>query len=322
MGRLSLTEAKAFPRCIVFLALAVIVALSAGCEKSQQHQETPSGPQTFASPSDASTALYNAAKSGDTKALLAIFGSDASDLILSGDPVQDKAGRDYFTSAYDEMHRWGNLQDGGKVLSVGADNYPLPFPLIKNSSGQWYFSSTEAKQEVVARRIGDNELATIGVLNAMADAQHDYFAQTHDGASVHQYAQKFVSDQGKQNGLYWNAVDDQPESPLGPLAAQASADGYGGKSEPPQPFHGYLFRIITKQGAHAHGGAENYIVNDHMTRGFAILAYPADYRNSGVTSFLINQDGVVFQKDLGPQTAELAKSIDEFNPDQSWAQVE
>jgi Protein of unknown function (DUF2950) len=320
MQRLSFTAASALPRYIVFLALAAIVAFSAGCQKSQQ--AAPTGPQTFASPDDASKAVYNAAKAGDTNALLKIFGPQSADLVVSGDPVQDQAGREKFTASYDEMHRWRKLADGGMVLSIGADNYPMPIPLLKNSAGQWYFDGVSAKDEVVARRIGDNELSTVGVLNAMADAQHEYFDDTHDGASIHQYAQKFVSDTGQHNGLYWNAPEDQPESPLGPLAANASAEGYGGKSASPQPFHGYFFRILTKQGEHAKGGAKDYIVNGHMTHGFAILAFPSEYRNSGVMSFLINQDGVVFQKDLGPQTADVAKSITEFNPDDTWSPVE
>ncbi len=255
--------------------------------------------------------------------MLAIFGPDAIDLIISGDPVQDKAARDKFTADYDQMHRWGRLTNGGRVLNVGADNYPLPFPLLKNSSGQWYFNSAEAKDEILARRIGGNELQTIEVLNAMADAQADYFSQTHDGSNVHQYAQKFVSDEGKQNGLYWKPAEGQPESPLGPLAANASTEGYGGgNSQAPQPFHGYFYRIITKQGDHAKGGAKDYIAKGHMTAGFAILAYPADYRNSGVMTFLTNQEGGVFQKDLGETTADLAKAITEFNPDDTWKPVE
>ncbi len=246
-----------------------------GCQKSQQ-APAPSGPKTFASPDDASQSLYEAAKAADSNALLAIFGPGATELIVSGDPVQDKAARDKFVANYDEMHRWGTLTNDGRVLNIGAENYPFPFPLEKNASGQWYFDSDSAKHEILARRIGDNELAAIGVLNAMADAQADYFTQSYDGSNVHQYAQKIASDEGKQNGLYWKSADDQAESPLGPLAASANAEGYGGNTQPAtQPFHGYFYRILTKQGNHAHGGAKDYIVNGNMTGGFAILAYPA-----------------------------------------------
>jgi hypothetical protein len=320
MTRLRLTDTKTYQPCIALLAFVAIIAFSVGCQKSEQ---APSGPKTFASPEAAATAVYEAAKAGDGGALLAIFGPGATELIISGDPVQDKAARDKFAAGYDQMHRWGKLKNGGMVLNIGAENYPFPFPLLRNSSRQWYFDSGGAKEEILVRRIGDNELAAIDVLNAMADAQHEYFSQTHDGSNVHQYAEKFISDEGKQNGLYWKAAENPPGSPLGPLAANASAEGYGGNpQQAPQPFHGYFFRILTKQGDHAHGGAKSYIVKGNMTRGFSILAYPAEYRNSGVMTFIINQDGVVFQKDLGEGTADIAKTMDEFNPDDTWNGVE
>lgn len=219
------------------------------------------------------------------------------------------------------MHRWRKLKDGTLVLNIGAENYPFPFPLLKSPSGQWYFDSNSAKQEILARRIGDNELSAIDVLNAMAEAQSDYFSQTHDGSQVHQYAQKFISDDGKQNGLYWETTGDQPESPLGPLAAYASAEGYTNKTKTSQPFHGYLYRIFTKQGDQVQEGARDYIVDGNMTGGFAILAYPAEYAVSGVMSFLINEDGTVLEKDFGDMTTEVAKAISEFNPDGTWAPV-
>jgi hypothetical protein len=320
MTRHGLTAPKTQSRRIAVLAFAATILFAAGCTKSQQGAAS-SGPQTFASPDDASTAVHKAAKSGDSSGLLTIFGPDAAELIVSGDPVQDKAGRDKFAGQYEEMHRWRNLTNGGEVLMIGSENYPFPFSLLKNSSGRWYFDSASAKEEILARRIGGNELATVDVLNAMSDAQIEYFSHTHDGSSVYQFAQKFVSDAGKQNGLYWKAADDQPESPLGPLAAEASADGYGGGTQP-APFHGYFYRMITKQGGHAQGGTKNYIVNGNMTGGFAILAYPAEYRNSGVMTLMINQDGNVYEKDLGAQTADLAKSITEFDPDDTWKPVE
>jgi hypothetical protein len=319
MTRPRLSDMKTYLRCIVLVAVAATIAFPGGCQKSEQ---APSKPKAFASPDAAAGALYDAAKAGDSNALLAIFGPGPTELIVSGDPVQDKTARDKFAASYDQMHRWGKLKNGGMVLDIGAENYPFPFPLLRNSSGQWYFDSSKAKEEILVRRIGDNELGTIDVLNAMADAQAEYFNQTHDGSKVHQYAQKFVSDEGKQNGLYWKAAEDQPESPLGPLAANASADGYGGNQQTPQPFHGYFYRILTKQGDHAQGGAKNYIVNGNMTLGFAILAYPAEYRNSGVMTLIINRDGLVFQRDLGEKTSELAKSMTVFNPDDTWRPVE
>jgi hypothetical protein len=306
-------------RSLLFATLMATTATFVGCNKSQP---TASGPQSFASPEDAGQAIYAAAKSGDSNGLVSIFGTDAKDLIFSGDPVQDKAGLDLFASRYYEMHRWGKLANGGTVLDVGAENYPFPFALLKNSAGQLYFDSSSAKQEILARRIGGNELATVDTLNAIADAQVEYFSQTHDDSHARQYAQKFVSDDGKQNGLYWKPADEnQPESPLGPLAAYASAEGYTGNTQP-RPFHGYFYEILTRQGERARGGAKEYVVKGAMTGGFAILAYPAEYGNSGVMSFLINQDGVVFESDLGENSMAAAKAINAFNPDGAWKPVE
>jgi hypothetical protein len=305
-----------------FLCALVAIALcSVGCNRSQQ-SAAPGGPQTFASADVAGQAIYAAAKAGDTNALLGIFGSGAKQLLLSGDPVQDKAALDTFSQKYDEMHRWGKLTQGGLVLDVGAENYPFPFALKKNSAGQWYFDTSSAKAEILARRIGDNELSTIEVVNAMKGAQAEYFSQSRDGSKVHAYAQKFVSDDGKQNGLYWTVAEGEPESPIGSFAAYASSEGYSNNSQAPQPYHGYFFRMITKQGPQAQGGAKDYIVNGNMTGGFAILAYPAEYANSGVMSFLINQDGDVFEKDLGANTSEVAKTITSFDPDNTWTAVE
>jgi hypothetical protein len=316
-GLIRLALMKINSRNLLFVTLVAVTALAVGCNKSQP---APSGPQTFASPEAAGQAIYAAAKSEDSNVVLAIFGTEAKELIISGDPVQDKAALDLFTSRYDEMHRWGKLANGGMVLDVGAENYPFPFALLKNSSGQWYFDTNSAKQEILARRIGGNELATVDTLNAIADAQAEYFSQTHDDSHVRQYGQKFISDDGKQNGLYWKPADEnQSESPLGPLVAYASAEGYAG---PPHPFHGYFYRILTKQGEQARGGAKEYIVTGAMTGGFAVLAYPAEYGNSGVMSFLINQDGVVFQSNLGENTTDAAKAITAFNPDDAWKPVE
>ena len=303
----------------VSLAAVLMIVLSVGCQKSPQ---SAAGPKTFASQDEAAKAVYDAAKAGDSNALLKIFGADSKDLLFSGDGVQDKKALDTFTTSYDQMHRWGALRDGGLVLDVGSENYPFPFPLQRNASGQWYFDNNSAKEEIVARRIGGNELAAIGVLYAMADAQAEYYSQTHDGSTVQQYAQKFISSEGKQNGLYWKAAEGQPESPLGPLAAYASAEGYAVSTQESKPFHGYFYRIIAKQGDRAQGGAQDYIVHGHMSARFAILAYPAEYRRSGVMSFFINQDGLVVQKDLGEKTADAAKSIVEFNPDETWKPVE
>jgi hypothetical protein len=325
MSRVRSARTKVFSCSKCVLLLAAIALVSIGCSKSQPSSSTEAvsaAPQTFASADLAGQAIYTAAKAGDTNALLSIFGSAAKELLLSGDPVQDKAALDTFARQYDEMHRWGKLTKGGLVLDVGAENYPFPFALKKNEAGQWYFDTSSAKDEILARRIGGNELSAIDVLNAMGVAQAEYFSQLHDVAKSHAYAQKFVSDEGKHNGLYWPVAEGDSGSPLGPLAEFAASEGYSSASEEPQPYHGYYFRMLTSQGPQAHGGAKNYIVNGSMTGGFAIFAYPADYGNSGVTSFLINQDGTVLQKDLGDDTAAIAKTITSFDPDNTWAAVE
>ena len=325
MSRVKSAGQNYFSCGTLVLLWAALALLPAGCGKSQPSSATEGAsatPQTFASPDLAAQAVYTAAKAGDTNTLLGIFGSGAKELLLSGDSVQDKAALDDFTRQYDQMHRWGKLTSGGLVLDVGADNYPFPFALKKNEAGQWYFDTASAKHEILARRIGGNELSTIDVLNAIAAAQAEYFAQAHDGAKAHTYAEKFVSDEGKHNGLYWPAAEGESGSPLSSLAEFAASEGYSGASQESQPYHGYYFRILTSQGPLAHGGARNYIVKGSMTGGFAILAYPAEYANSGVMSFLINQDGIALQKDLGADTAEIAKTITAFNPDNTWEPVQ
>ncbi|MBV8114888.1 MAG: DUF2950 domain-containing protein [Silvibacterium sp.] len=274
----------------------------------------------FATPDDAANAFIAAGRAGDRNALLAIFGPDSKDLLESGDPVQDKNGVSAFLKRYDVMHRWRKIADGSEVLVVGADNFPFPIPLKKNSDGRWFFDTAAGKEEILNRRVGRNELAVIDLCDAVVGAQAEYYSQKHDG--VKQYAQKFLSDPGQQNGLYWPDTPGQPKSPVGPLAAQATADGY--KSDPAhhQPFHGYYFAMLTKQGPDAPGGAKDYIVNGKMTGGFAVVAYPAKYGDSGVMTFIVDKDGVVLQKDLGKTTDQVASAITEFNPDKSWIVVE
>ena len=265
-------------------------------------------------------ALAAAVKAEDHNALLAIFGQGSADLIFSGDAAQDKLTFEHFTTAYDKMNRWRKQTNGSEILFVGADNNPFPIPLKQNSSAQWYFDTVAGKDEILARRIGDNELAAIDVINAMGDAEAEYLSQRHDG--VRQYARKFISDQGKQNGLYWESPEGQPKSPLGPLAAYAaSTEDFDLQSHKQQPFHGYFYRILTKQGPDAKGGTKDYVVNGKMTGGFALVAYPEKYGDTGITTFILNSSGVVYQKNLGKDTTELAKSMSEFNPDKTWAPV-
>jgi hypothetical protein len=271
----------------------------------------------FTSPDDAGNGLLDAAKSGDQNAVLAIFGPQSKEIIFSGDAVQDKATVDAFVAAYGVMHRWRKMPDEAQVLLIGADNFAFPIPLKKSGAGQWFFDVAAGKDEILARRIGRNELAVIDICGALADAEAEYFSQRHEGAK--QYAVKFISDSGKQNGLYWDSPEGQPKSPLGPLVAFATTEGYSAKPNSHMPFHGYYFHILSRQGSHAQGGAKDYVVDGKMVGGFAFVAYPAEYRNSGVMTFIINQDGVLLQKDLGKTTTETAIAITEFDPDDSWS---
>jgi Protein of unknown function (DUF2950) len=296
--------------------LLLIIVLVA-CNKSNK----PSV-RVFASPEDAGTTLLEAAKSGDQNAALAIFGPESKEIIFSGDAVQDKATIDAFVAAYGVMHRWRKMRDGTQVLLIGADNFPFPIPLKKSGSGQWFFDTEAGKDEILTRRIGRNELAVIDVCGALADAQAEYFSQRHADGSTKQYAAKFISDTGKQNGLYWDSPEGQPKSPLGPLAAFATTEGYSVKPNAHTPFHGYFFHMLTRQGAHAPGGAKDYAVNGKMVSGFAFVAYPAEYGNSGVMTFIINQDGVLLQKNLGKTTTETASAMSEFDPDAGWSPVQ
>jgi hypothetical protein len=274
--------------------------------------------KTFGSPGEAALALYTAAKNGDNDSLNAIFGSQSTRILHTGDDVADKNAVTRFIQNYDQMHRVVIQPDQTATLYLGAQNWPMPIALAKNSAGQWYFDTTRGMMEILYRRIGSNEEDAIDVLHSLIDAQKEYASTTHDGAKVKQYAARLFSEEGKHNGLYWKTADNEPASPIGPLLADAADEGYRRKQGQPNPFHGYIFRLLTKQGAAAKGGARDYMTNGQLTRGVAIIAYPAEYRNSGVMTFIVNQDDVVYEKDLGPDTATMAAGITEFNPDNTW----
>jgi Protein of unknown function (DUF2950) len=281
----------------------------------------PPGQSTFSSAAEASRALFRAAQAGDERALLKIFGPDGKEIVSSGEAVEDKNGIERFVKKYQEMNRLVEEPDGTIRLYIGAENWPMPIPLV-NKSGAWYFDTEAGREEILFRRIGRNEIAVIRVLQELVDAQKEYYSEPRDNA-FKQYAQKFVSDQDKHNGLYWKTSNGETESPIGPLVAYASSEGY--PKDPnfgPGPFQGYYYGLLTRQGKNASGGAKNYIVNGNMTRGFAFLAYPAEYGASGIMSFIVDQDGIVYQKDLGPNTVELAKTLREYNPDKTWVKVE
>lgn len=282
-----------------------------------------SGQKTFSSAAEATQTLIAALEANDQPALLSILGPDAKEIISSGDPVEDKNRRAEFVQKYRQMHRLVIEPDGMTTLYIGAENWPAPIPLV-HKGDVWFFDTPFGKQEILYRRIGRDELATIQVCRELVDAEKEYYSQPHDGNPNKQYAQKLFSEPGKHNGLYWKPASGEPESPIGPLVAAASAEGYAPpySDEKPQPFHGYYFRILTGQGAKAPGGAHSYIDNGAMTRGFAVLAYPAEYRSSGVMTFIVNEDGIVYEKDLGSKTAEFAKSLTAYDRDKSWRKAD
>jgi DUF2950 family protein len=284
--------------------------------------EESASQQVFPSPDAAVSALVAASKADDIKALNSILGPEADQIVSSGDPVADNNARDNFVRRYQEMHRLAYDDQGRVIAYIGAENWPVPIPLVKKNGG-WVFDTAAGKEELLYRRIGRNELFTIDVLEDLGEAQEEYASEPRDGESTSQFAQKIMSDIGKRNGLYWETAEGQTESPIGPLVASATTEGYqkdnGGSSI---PFHGYYYKVLTRQGKNAPDGAKNYLLNGKMTKGFAFLAYPAEYRASGVMTFMINQDGVVVQKDLGPDTVKLASEITEFNPDKSWQEVD
>ncbi len=276
------------------------------------------GQQTFGSAQAAVDALVVALKQDDSAALARMLGSDAQKLLSSGDAAEDKQDQQQFLDKYAQMHRLVTEGNGLTTLFVGAENWPAPIPLAHRGH-LWYFDTPAGEKEVLYRRIGENELTVVQICDELVDAENQYHAQPHDGSGVKQYAQKMVSSPGREDGLYWQVASGGVESPLGPMLAAAEAEGYPpGASLRRMPFHGYYYRILKAQGAHAPGGAKSYLSGGKMTAGFAFLAYPAQYRSSGVMTFLVGSNGVVYQKDLGPQTEKIAKSIAVFDPDRTW----
>ncbi len=321
-GRVDMSSVSLkYCQCLLFVFFLALF-LTCGCSKPEKSGETKvrASIETFGSPDDAGKALVQAAKSGDRNVMIRIFGPSTEELIYSGDAERDEDSLSAFVSDFDTMHRWRKLENGSQLLLTGADNQPFPIPLTKNATGQWFFDIDAGKKELLARRIGKNELAAIDVCAAIAAAQTEYYDQQYDGHK--QFAQKLLSDAGKQNGLYWQPADGQPKSPLGPSIAFATEETNKIRPDLHQPFYGYYFRMLYKQGRNARGGAKGYIVNGNMTEGFAIAAYPAKYGDSGIMTFIVDQTGVIYQKDLGKTTDQLAAAMTEFNPDRSWEKVE
>jgi hypothetical protein len=328
---------SAWIRPVVLVAVAM-VALQSGSPVGAQTQPPASAgapvpaaptapklaavqPKRFASAEEAAQAFVAALRAGDTKTLLGILGSEGRTLISSGDPVADREGRERFVQAYDAKN---SLVPTGAamVLRIGDDDWPFPIPLVKDRE-QWRFDARRGREEIIARRVGRNELNTMQVCLAYVDAQREYFAEDRDGDGILEYAQQFSSSAGKRDGLYWPTQPGEPPSPLGDLVVGAQAKGYRlAKTAGPAPFHGYLFRIVTGQGPAARDGAYDYVVGGHMIAGFGLVAFPAEYGASGVMSFIVNHDGIVYQKDLGPTTATIATAMRRFNPDKTWTKVE
>lgn len=276
----------------------------------------------FASPEEAVKAFVAAAKADDNNEVMAIFGSAAKELISSGDPVSDKERRNKLLAAYDQKNSIS--KEGDKmVLILGEKDWAFPIPLVKQGD-RWIFDTKAGKEEVLNRRIGHNELDTIQTMLAIADAEREFAMADHDGDGLREYAGKFVSDPGKKNGLYWDTKEGEAPSPLGELIAKARAEGRTMKdaNHKPVPYHGYYYRLLNKQGKNAPGGACDYIVKGNQIGGFAVVAYPALYRNSGVMTFLVNHDGTVYQKDLGKNTSAKARAIMQFDPDKTWQKAE
>ena len=300
---------KSLTPAIVVVALAPF-ALS-GQALAQQDYKTPQA---------AAEALAAAAKSSDAEAALVVLGHNGQDIISSGDKVADDNARQKFVAAYDAKHAVTMEGDNKAILIVGDDDYPFPIPMLHNKNGTWSFDTDEGRREILYRRIGRNELDTIQICLAYVDAQDDYASKDRGfGSGV--YAQRFISQPGKKDGLYWPTAQGEDESPLGELFAVASRQGYRA-GEGRTPYHGYYFKILTKQGPAAEGGAADYVVDGKMIGGFALVAYPAQYRNSGVMTFIVNYAGAVFQKDLGPNTAKIAEAMTSFNPDSGWTKVD
>ncbi|MDH3579530.1 MAG: DUF2950 domain-containing protein [Hyphomicrobiales bacterium] len=320
-GRRAMQEAAFTLRSLVTILSIIGVMLMQAPPAATQSN----APKAFASPQDAVAALITAAKKEDASGMLAVLGSETKQWITSGDPVQDRQGLERFVAAFDEKNGIEKEGDARAVLVIGVDAFPFPFPVVKTAKG-WAFDPERGREELLNRRIGRNELNTVQVLLAVVDAQLDYAGVDRNGDGVLEYAAKLKSTEGKQDGLYLPTAEGAPTSPLGPLVAEAVREGYGQERPAPESaekpaYHGYHFKLLTRQGADAPGGAQDYIVGGKMIGGFAVLAYPARYRNSGVMSFMVSHEGTVYDADLGPETAEEARAIDAFNPGKGWQKV-
>jgi len=296
-------------------ALAVaILLMGPSCSRTPTQSK-------FATPDDAAKTLLQALKAENMEQIAAIFGRKTVEAVASGDTVSDKRDREVVRLAMEQSWRWAPLGPDRQELIIGDEQWPFPVPLAK-SGDQWVFDAEAGKQEVIARRIGRNELGVIDLCRWYVDVQKEYAAESHDGKQAGLYAQRLRSTRGHQDGLYWETNPDEKPSPLGDLVAEAAEEGYAKNQTESSPFWGYRFSILTGQGGTAPGGKKNYVVNGDMPGGFGLVAYPARYGSSGIMTFIVNQDRVVYQKDLGKDTLSLAANMTEYKPDSSWASVQ
>jgi hypothetical protein len=308
-------ERKRFHRIVT----SVLFALFLGCLSAPMFAQRP-GQQTFASAEDAGNAFLAAMQTPDDQTPLAILGPAGKDVLSSGDPAEDADARETFIVKYQEMHRFVTESNGTVALVIGAENWPFPIPLV-NNHGLWYFDTAAGKDEIVFRRVGKNELSAMNACRELVEAQKQYFARPPQDIPK-QFAQRFVSDGGRHDGLYWHGADDESYSPINPLIAYASGKGPKDEVGEQVPFNGYFFRILTRQGSHAPGGAKNYVINGKMSAGFGFVAYPAEYHSSGVMTFIVDGSGTIYEKDLGPDTTKLAEAMTAYDPDSTWHKAE
>lgn len=310
-------------RRLAALAFVTLLGLGTAWAQEEDRRASPPPQRSFATPEAAVEALVGALRGNQPAGrLVAILGAGSAPALRSGDAVADRAARERFLAAYDARHELQRPSQTVAQLIVGEDNWPFPFP-IRQEGRAWRFDSRAGAQEVIDRRIGRNELDAVQVLLAIVDAERDYAALMRQRTGIASYARRFISSAGQRDGLYWDSAAGEPESPLGPLAAAASAGGYRDAGEGrPQPFHGYYFRILESQGPSAPGGAMEYVVGDRMIGGFAVIAWPARYNNSGIMTFMVNHRGEVYQANLGPETAALARRIRVFEPGEGWTRVD
>ncbi|MBU0483452.1 MAG: DUF2950 domain-containing protein [Proteobacteria bacterium] len=309
-------------KSLLWAGVLIVVAGLLALPAVAQELTNPVPQKTFASPDEAVQALILAIQAEDNAKLTAIFGPGGEELISSGDPVADRNGRDRFLKAYTKKNSLENLSDHQAVLHIGMHDYPFPIALSR-VEGVWFFDTKAGIEEILNRRIGRNELRIIEVLRAYTDAQRDYACRTRQDNDAPRFAQRLISSKGKHDGLYWPAGENEEESPFGPLIAKATKAGYDGKLDDAaaEPFRGYYFKILTAQGEHATGGAFDYLVNDKMILGFGMVAYPASYGSTGVKTFMVNQTGLIYEKDLGERTGEAA-NMTTYDPDATWQKVE